>query len=131
MKLYNLEQHNAQTKRHVSTPAHNVPYAIAKAMKNRLEMSPKLPGTFWKIVENARKVAVMILVVVLLAACGSTKKPHCPTYAFVVPIEVQPVAVAPADSAAHEIKQRKMLRAATKASAAIALIMLVNGLGAN
>lgn len=115
MKLYNLEEHNSQQKRHVSTPAHNVHYAVAKSLKDSLEKRPKLPGTYWKIVaastgleasEALKKrnvvrantsVAVVVLLIIL-ASCGSTKKPHCPTYAqtiperrinFVAPIEEQ------------------------------------------
>lgn len=53
-KLFNLEEHNSQQNRHVRTGPTNVQYAVCKAMKTRLEMSPKLPGTYWKIVENVK-----------------------------------------------------------------------------
>lgn len=57
MKLYNLEQHNSQTNRHERTIAHNIPYAMAKGIKNRLEVSPKMPGTYWKITETKKQTA--------------------------------------------------------------------------
>lgn len=54
MKTFNLEEHNSQQKYHVRTAPTNVSYAICKAIKSRLEVAPKLPGTYWKIVPNEK-----------------------------------------------------------------------------
>lgn len=54
MKKFNLEQHNSQQNAHVMTQPTNVDYAICKSIKDRLEKAPKLPGTYWKIVENVK-----------------------------------------------------------------------------
>ncbi len=55
-KLYNLEEHISQNgvDRHVRTLLWNVPFVMCRAIADRARMSPHLPGTYWKSVENVK-----------------------------------------------------------------------------
>lgn len=56
VEMYNLEQYITEDgkKRKLSTLAYNIPYGMAKGLKNKAESQRQLPGTHYEINKNVR-----------------------------------------------------------------------------